>query len=190
MLRPIWCECCQDYYIPNSLNENTSQNHINNQYQINTNLIGHENGNAFAENDSEPLMTKTNQPRLNTTIRSEINTIPLVISNDRNKQNKSFTDDTDSEQSTIQSNPHRPNTAIRFECKANTTTSQTCNARKEKEQNRPFKCSICNKSFKRKTNLKTHHRIHLKNKPFQCSICHKSFTQKHRYVQHSCSSII
>ncbi|KAJ9578515.1 hypothetical protein L9F63_005244, partial [Diploptera punctata] len=49
---------------------------------------------------------------------------------------------------------------------------------------KPFKCSVCNKSFSLKTNLIRHLSIHNKEKPYKCSLCNESFTQKYYLSQH------
>ncbi|XP_071050728.1 zinc finger protein 569-like [Onthophagus taurus] len=43
---------------------------------------------------------------------------------------------------------------------------------------RSFSCKICKKSFRTKTILKEHMRIHTNSKPFVCNICQKSFAQR------------
>ncbi|GLH13356.1 GL14493 [Gryllus bimaculatus] len=51
--------------------------------------------------------------------------------------------------------------------------------------NKPFQCSICEKSFSILGNLHRHVGTHTGNKPFQCSVCEKSFSVKgnlHRHV--------
>ena len=40
---------------------------------------------------------------------------------------------------------------------------------------KPFKCEICPKSFKRLDRLKSHQRVHTGEKPFQCEFCPKRF---------------
>ena len=42
---------------------------------------------------------------------------------------------------------------------------------------KPFKCEICPKSFKRSDSLKLHQRVHTGEKPFQCEFCPKRFTR-------------
>ncbi|XP_037651578.1 oocyte zinc finger protein XlCOF7.1-like isoform X2 [Sebastes umbrosus] len=43
---------------------------------------------------------------------------------------------------------------------------------------KPFRCSVCAKTFKHRGNLNIHMRTHTGVKPFSCSLCNKSFTQK------------
>ncbi|OMJ17591.1 Transcriptional regulator CRZ1 [Smittium culicis] len=56
------------------------------------------------------------------------------------------------------------------------------------EVNRPFTCSICNRQFARKYNLKTHVTTHPQfkavSKKFPCTICNKQFTRKHDLKRH------
>lgn len=49
---------------------------------------------------------------------------------------------------------------------------------------RPFKCSYCPMSFKRKYTLQEHVRIHLGQRPYSCSTCGKSFTQSSSLGKH------
>eukprot|EP01083_Nonionella_stella_P033893 92750_1 len=56
-----------------------------------------------------------------------------------------------------------------------------------------FQCGTCGKWFKQRSNLKVHHRIHLKLRPFVCDLCGRSFSQKgnmqtHLRVHHSKSA--
>ncbi|KAJ9584869.1 hypothetical protein L9F63_020790, partial [Diploptera punctata] len=41
---------------------------------------------------------------------------------------------------------------------------------------RPYKCSSCDRSFTDRTGLTSHLRSHINEKSFNCSICNKSFT--------------
>ena len=42
---------------------------------------------------------------------------------------------------------------------------------------KPFKCKSCNKTFTHSSNLHKHERIHTGERPFQCKTCKKDFTQ-------------
>lgn len=54
----------------------------------------------------------------------------------------------------------------------------------EEHSERPFSCSICDKSFTLEFNLLKHLKLHAGEKPFQCSNCGKTFTQLFNLTSH------
>ncbi|KAI8320787.1 hypothetical protein GQ54DRAFT_317908 [Martensiomyces pterosporus] len=54
---------------------------------------------------------------------------------------------------------------------------------------RRFNCDICDRSFARQYNLKTHRLTHFPDlkeaRPFKCMHCTKAFTRKHDLQRHS-----
>ncbi|NWJ12036.1 ZFP1 protein, partial [Crypturellus undulatus] len=49
---------------------------------------------------------------------------------------------------------------------------------------RPYQCSVCQKSFSLKQNLLTHQRIHSGEKPFCCAQCGKRFREQRFLLNH------
>eukprot|EP01083_Nonionella_stella_P056091 147887_1 len=47
-----------------------------------------------------------------------------------------------------------------------------------------YVCEFCSKKFARKTNLKQHLRVHTNERPFQCKYCIKKFKQHHSLMDH------
>ncbi|CAL1279783.1 unnamed protein product [Larinioides sclopetarius] len=45
-------------------------------------------------------------------------------------------------------------------------------------------CVICQKSYKRQYDLKTHLRVHSKEKPYSCKVCFKLFSYKSNQIRH------
>ena len=50
---------------------------------------------------------------------------------------------------------------------------------------KPFKCSICKKSFTTTTTLENHHKTHTGEKPFTCSLCTKTFSRAGHLKSHT-----
>ncbi|XP_054750672.2 gastrula zinc finger protein XlCGF57.1-like [Lytechinus pictus] len=48
----------------------------------------------------------------------------------------------------------------------------------------PFKCDFCDKAFRQKSILVTHVRTHTREMPYKCHLCPKAFTQKSNLVEH------
>ncbi|CAL4063986.1 unnamed protein product [Meganyctiphanes norvegica] len=51
-------------------------------------------------------------------------------------------------------------------------------------EDKPYKCSICNKVFSEKGNLKQHMKTHTGEKPHLCEQCSKRFTLRRDLIQH------
>lgn len=56
------------------------------------------------------------------------------------------------------------------------------------DSNKHYECAACKKTFRLKSTLMQHERIHLDSRPYICNFnnsCHKSFRQKSHLIQHS-----
>ena len=53
------------------------------------------------------------------------------------------------------------------------------------EGKKPFKCTICDKSFGRKSHMELHiSAVHEEKKPFKCLLCKEGFTRKENLQKH------
>lgn len=51
-------------------------------------------------------------------------------------------------------------------------------------ETRPFKCTVCSKSYKDPATLRQHEKSHWLTRPFPCNICGKMFTQRGTMTRH------
>ncbi|WAR18154.1 ZN398-like protein [Mya arenaria] len=68
-------------------------------------------------------------------------------------------------------------------CAENARLSQT-DSGKIPGVSRPFPCLLCEKTFRRKIDLKNHMRTHTGERPYDCPYCEKCFTLKHHQKSH------
>ena len=55
---------------------------------------------------------------------------------------------------------------------------------KSKKTSTRYQCSICHRSLSSNSSLKRHNLLHTGERPFKCSLCDKSFTQPHHRLNH------
>lgn len=61
---------------------------------------------------------------------------------------------------------------------------ETTKKNRKTETIKKHKCSVCTKSFLRKSNLVDHLRLHADVRQFECNLCHKKFVQKGNMLSH------
>lgn len=52
------------------------------------------------------------------------------------------------------------------------------------QQQRNFRCAVCDKGFTQRTNLRTHERVHSGERPYKCTMCTKAFYQRTNLRNH------
>ncbi|NWV74001.1 ZNF16 protein, partial [Dasyornis broadbenti] len=52
-------------------------------------------------------------------------------------------------------------------------------------EERPHRCDLCGKRFKRSSNLQEHRRIHSGERPFTCARCAKAFKTPYERRRHA-----
>ncbi|GAB5360049.1 hypothetical protein AAMO2058_000594100 [Amorphochlora amoebiformis] len=55
---------------------------------------------------------------------------------------------------------------------------------RQDNDSKPYRCKQCARSFREKTSLINHQRLHTGERPYQCPQCHKSFVQKNSLSVH------
>ncbi|MEE6518613.1 hypothetical protein FKM82_029722 [Ascaphus truei] len=68
---------------------------------------------------------------------------------------------------------------IKEEAEDLSTPNTTC-----PNESRPFKCSVCERSYKDPATLRQHEKTHWLTRPFPCNICGKMFTQRGTMTRH------
>ncbi|XP_033638467.1 zinc finger protein 665-like [Asterias rubens] len=145
-----------------------------------------------ADNGGMPQENKENdnakQQTSNTTSQSQtIATRNLVGSNTTKKQTM-ITSKTNVNNSSIVNHVNADNTTIMtgIEQKGNFTFVDGLLAPLSQPDDpaRPFKCDVCNKSYKSKGHLKFHFKVHQIDRPFRCPFCGKGFLQKGHLRRH------
>ena len=61
---------------------------------------------------------------------------------------------------------------------------ENCDIKSLEAEQKPYTCSLCNKSFTKNYNMIIHMRTHTKEKPFTCNFCNKPFSIKSNLTSH------